>query len=77
MAEQQNNRCAICGTDDPNGKSHRGTWFVDHCHNTGAVRGLLCIRCNSVLGMARDRIEVLEAAITYLNSHTTAKETAA
>lgn len=38
----------------------------DHCHRTGAKRGHICHRCNTVLGMARDRVDVLEAAIGYL-----------
>lgn len=44
----QDNRCAICGTDDPKG---RGDFHVDHCHETGRVRGLLCHKCNFRLGI--------------------------
>lgn len=41
---------------------------VDHCHETGIVRGLLCSTCNSrVLGHLRDEIEAFERAIDYLN----------
>ncbi len=39
MLIQQNNQCAVCNTTDPGGK--HGKFMVDHCHNTGKVRGLL------------------------------------
>lgn len=58
----QDGRCAICGTDD-SGEWH---WAVDHCHATGAIRGLLCTQCNVMIAMARDRTKVLRAAINYL-----------
>ncbi|MFB7115757.1 endonuclease VII domain-containing protein [Streptomyces sp. NPDC056291] len=54
--------CQICGTRAP-GDS---TWHVDHCHSTGAVRGLLCRPCNLGLGMFRDDPDRLRAAAEYL-----------
>lgn len=39
---------------------------IDHCHQTGAVRGLLCYRCNMGLGFFRDSPGVLENATKYL-----------
>lgn len=39
---------------------------VDHNHNTGAIRGVLCSRCNGALGQFRDRISLLKKAIQYL-----------
>lgn len=47
MLAAQGGRCAICGTDKPSKK--RIHFAVDHCHKTGRVRGLICIRCNSNL----------------------------
>lgn len=53
--------CAICGTGAPK----RG-WVVDHDHESGVVRGLLCHTCNVVLGYVNDDVKVLAAAIAYL-----------
>lgn len=64
MFEKQNNRCAICGEEF----SDSNKAFVDHCHKTNKVRGLLCTRCNTLLGMAKDNIETLQNAIKYLNN---------
>lgn len=63
MLEEQGHRCAICGTDTPGGK---GSWHIDHNHETGKVRGLLCAMCNVGLGNFYDNIERLRAAIRYL-----------
>lgn len=57
-------RCSICRNRP---KTKR--LAVDHDHKTGAIRGLLCKRCNrDLLGAARDSIEMLERAISYLES---------
>lgn len=64
MRIKQNHKCGICGVDEAeNGKD----FCVDHCHLTGKVRGLLCYRCNFILGHAKDSIDILSRAITYLN----------
>ena len=65
MFESQNNKCTICGEEFSD--SNRA--FVDHCHKTNKVRGLLCTRCNSLLGMAKDNIEILQNAIKYLSQN--------
>lgn len=62
--EQQAGRCAICGTDikrPPCKSTH-----LDHCHDTGKFRGLLCINCNLGLGHWKDNIATLQKAIEYL-----------
>lgn len=56
-------KCAICGT--PNGPKF-SKLVVDHCHTTGAVRGLLCRTCNAALGGFKDDITTLAKAIKYL-----------
>ena len=62
----QGSRCAICGIDSPGPKKD---WNLDHDHVTGRVRGILCNGCNPMLGYAKDSIETLKAAITYLEKH--------
>ncbi len=63
----QDGKCAICGTRTPR-RRNRVNWFVDHCHRTGRVRGLLCAPCNAALGGMKDDPKILEAAIRYLAS---------
>lgn len=64
LLEAQGGVCAICGnSEDSKGIRQLG---VDHDHKTGMIRGLLCNRCNPMLGYARDDIAVLQAAIVYL-----------
>lgn len=68
MSQEQGGRCAICGTDQPGGKA--GAYFVvDHNHETGAVRGLLCNRCNRAIGMFGEDPSVLDSAIAYLRKY--------
>lgn len=62
---KQNNKCAICGTEF----NEKLKGFVDHNHQTKKVRGLLCTHCNSLLGFAKDSIDILNNAITYLNNN--------
>ena len=54
-------RCAIC--------NEHVKLCVDHDHNTGKVRGLLCNTCNAGLGMFKDSIRLLAGAIVYLQDH--------
>lgn len=56
--------CQICGK--PNPTQHRLN--IDHCHATGAVRGVLCINCNRGLGFFGDDPDLLEAAATYIRT---------
>jgi hypothetical protein len=59
--EHQQGKCAICF--EPLDKAH-----VDHCHDTGTLRGLLCPRCNHGLGHFKDNIEALKQAVEYIKS---------
>jgi hypothetical protein len=65
LLETQGGGCAICGRPDP-GISWGKNLHVDHCHKTGAVRGLLCQSCNTSIGRFGDDPEMLRKAIAYL-----------
>jgi len=56
-------KCDICDTTDPGAKD----FHIDHCHETGKIRGLLCQSCNHLLGCAKDNITNLQKAINYLD----------
>lgn len=63
--------CAICGKPESS-KHQSGTirlLSIDHCHKTNKVRGLLCKKCNSGLGMFGDDITLVEKAVKYLKKH--------
>lgn len=68
MFAEQLGRCAICGTSDP-GKT-RSRFHVDHCHDTGKVRALLCSTCNTGIGQFKHDVNLLQKAIGYLRQHT-------
>jgi hypothetical protein len=67
MLEVQGARCAICGTDDP-GNGNKA-FAVDHDARTGAVRGLLCVKCNRGLGHFADDPARLRSAADYLEAN--------
>ena len=67
LLQKQEGVCAICGKDTPTNQDEtRTNLYVDHCHTSGAVRGLLCSSCNTGLGLFKDNPERLKAAIQYL-----------
>lgn len=63
---KENHRCMIC-------RVHEATLprllMVDHCHRSKHVRGVLCQHCNTMLGMAKDKIATLHRAIRYLKTY--------
>ena len=63
MLEAQGGVCAICGGEQTLGRKH---FDVDHCHDTGIVRGLLCSHCNRALGLMLDDPSRLRGAAAYL-----------
>ena len=63
LFNKQEGKCAICNRHQSELKRRL---FVDHCHETNEIRGLLCHRCNSILGYCGDDIQILENAIKYL-----------
>jgi len=69
MHKAQKGLCAICGRpDEVDGRR----LAVDHNHDTGEVRGLLCGPCNRALGLLQDSTKVLENASKYLTKYANA-----
>ncbi len=64
MLADQDYKCAICKR--PAGYEGKDL-AVDHDHETGSVRGLLCGKCNPMIGFSGDSIATLAAAIAYLS----------
>lgn len=66
ILERQGHRCGICLTDTPGVKG----WAIDHCHDSGMVRGVLCSRCNSAIGLLQEDPNVIARAAEYVRAHT-------
>lgn len=69
MLLTQDNKCRTCGANHADFK--KGL-HVDHCHKSKVVRGLLCSKCNTAIGLLKENIEVLENIINYLKQGYTA-----
>jgi hypothetical protein len=71
MYEEQDHRCYICRSVGfligKNG--HTELLAVDHCHDTGKVRHLLCHNCNRALGLMQDNPSLLRSAAAYIEKH--------
>lgn len=67
LLKKQNDSCAICKIKNNGNK--RIFPFVDHCHKTNKIRGILCINCNQALGKFKDNIQFLKNAIKYLKEN--------
>lgn len=70
MLEKQDHKCAVCGRKE--GCEIRGKSIklaVDHCHDKGHIRGLLCVKCNRALGLFGDDPALLRVAADYLEHH--------
>ena len=65
LIKAQYGKCAICKKEPKIGV----LLHIDHDHQTGKVRGLLCHKCNSVLGLSNDNLDVLREAVKYLETH--------
>lgn len=60
-------RCDICGGTRPGGRFNE--WHIDHDHETGVVRGVLCAACNTAIGLLGESPERIIAAAEYVASH--------
>ena len=56
-------KCEICGTSEPKGRHN--VFHIDHNHDTGEVRGMLCHDCNTGYGSFKEDVEILNKAILY------------
>lgn len=63
MLSRQGGVCAICGSEDPGNKK---TFCIDHHHETGQIRGLLCHHCNTGIGHFKEDPSILIRTIEYL-----------
>ena len=64
LYEKQGGRCVTCGLHE---SEFNRRLCVDHCHRTGRIRGLLCFKCNTTLGLVGEKIDTLRAMIEHLS----------
>lgn len=74
MVLQQKQQCACCGVSvstlsEQYPDSPHGSLVVDHDHETGKVRELLCSKCNTLVGYLEKRKELIPKAYEYINKH--------
>ena len=79
MLSEQGNACKICDEQIEFADKGRYTKIgndavVDHCHGTGAIRGILCGLCNTGLGAFKDKSSNFQSAINYLQVSETCKD---
>ncbi len=70
LLQDSNGICAIC--NQPETKTLKGkiiSLSIDHNHKTGKIRGLLCYKCNSVIGFTDENIDLLQKHIQYLQRY--------
>lgn len=65
IVANQDGKCAICRVDNSQSFG-KEKLCIDHSHSTGKVRGILCHKCNLILGFANDDPTLLRAAVDYL-----------
>ena len=73
MLNNQNGVCAICHLPETkklyNNLNKTFSLTVDHCHSTNKIRGLLCQKCNTALGLFRENIEIIKSSIEYIKKN--------
>lgn len=70
MLAMQNDACGICQKSlTVDAGAQKREWNVDHCHDTGKIRGILCSNCNTALGLMKENQKTLAGAIRYLKAH--------
>ena len=66
LFSSQEGKCSICEVHQSELKR---ALSVDHCHDSGKIRGLLCAKCNTALGLFGDRADNLKRATSYIEKH--------
>ncbi len=69
MLLEQQDKCAICKNPETafiKSLNKTKSFSVDHCHKTGRIRGLLCGKCNTALGLFKEDVSIMKLAINYL-----------
>lgn len=72
MIDEQDNKCAICFQEETKimrKDNTKSPLSIDHNHDTGLIRGLLCHRCNSGIGFFKENESFMLNAIEYLRKH--------
>jgi len=64
ILKSQNYCCAVCGSNDPKARSIN--FHVDHCTLTVNIRGLLCSKCNTAIGLVNEDNSILDKIKHYL-----------
>ena len=70
--QTQDGLCAICKKPESSLNAHSSGILplaIDHDHQTGKVRDLLCSRCNQALGLLREDVEIAKNLVTYIQKH--------
>jgi hypothetical protein len=65
MLEKQNRRCKSCGEELRSGREVH----LDHSHDTGRVRGILCNRCNLALGLLAESYDRATKLAAYIKEY--------
>ncbi len=69
LSNRQSNVCAVCFKPEVvKRKDKLKTLAVDHCHETGKIRGLLCSKCNMAIGLVKDNVDTLLKMVDYLKA---------
>lgn len=70
LHDSQGGRCAICNSPESETRNGKVKMLaVDHCHETGKIRGLLCCPCNQAIGKMRDDPAIMRRAADYIDRH--------
>lgn len=71
MWTEQEGKCKICGKYKPIDGKTIEKLCVDHNHESGKIRGLICFNCNAAIGHFQEDIELLKKAIVYMTEEKT------